>query len=104
VCVAEHLSADGQDHRPMAGQDGLEGILGRLIPPVHESPEQLAISQADGAAGAEEPTEVPPKVPHRCAGHVLPSAREPTLLILPISHGRSSQYAFFSPVAGRARP
>ena len=32
--VAEHLPADGQDHRPMAGQDRLEGGLRRLIPPV----------------------------------------------------------------------
>ena len=66
----------------MAGQEGLEGGLRRLITPVRESLEQLAVGQADGAAGTEEPTEVSPKVLRRCARHVLPSAREPTLLIL----------------------
>ena len=66
----------------MAGQDRLEGGLRRLIPPVRESLEQLAVGQPDGAARAEEPAEVPPEVSRRCARHDLPSAREPTLLIL----------------------
>ena len=48
VRVAEHLPADGQDHRSMAGQDRLERGLGRLIPPVRESLEQLAVGQPDG--------------------------------------------------------
>jgi hypothetical protein len=37
------LPADGQDHRAMAGQERLEGGLRRLIPPVCESLEQLAV-------------------------------------------------------------
>jgi hypothetical protein len=49
----------------MAGQEGFKGGLRRLIPPIRESLEQLAVGPADGAAGVEEPAELPTEVPHR---------------------------------------
>ena len=58
----------------MALQYDLEGSLRRLIPPVREALDQLSVGQADGAAGAEEPSEVQPKFTRRCARHVLTSA------------------------------
>src|SRR5213076_2553202 len=59
--------------------------------------------QADGAAGAEELTEVPLEVSRRCARHDPPSAREPTVLILlfPMSSRRNT---LFDPVGNSVQP
>ncbi len=81
VLVAEHLPADGENHRPMAGQNRLERGLGRLIPLVRASLEQVAVGQPDGTPCAEETPEVPLEVSRRCARHDLPSAQESTVPI-----------------------
>src|SRR5207244_193403 len=64
-------------------------------PPVCESLEQLAVGQADVAARGEEPYEMSPDVPRRCARHDLPSATEPTqlLLVFPMAGRRNTLFS-----------
>ncbi len=78
VRIAEHLPADGQHHRAMTREEGLERSIRRVIPPYCKSLEQLAVCQADGAAWAEQSTEAAGEVFHRCACHDLASERGPT--------------------------
>ena len=67
----------------MAGQDGLERRLGRLSPAVRESLEQLAVGQADAAAGAEEPPRCRPMSPADALAMIRSLARAARAIRLP---------------------
>ena len=66
MAVAKHLAADGQDRRPVPGQDRLERRLGRCrrrtAPGRGEPLQELAVAQPDPAACAEELPQMPAHV------------------------------------------
>ena len=59
VPVVEHPPADGQDHRPVAPDEGLEG---GLVLPVGEGAEQAAVGLPPGGLPAHQAPDVPENI------------------------------------------
>ena len=66
VGVAEQGPADGEDHRAVPGDDRLEG---RAVAACDEAVEELALAQAGGGPGPEQPADLVARDRELTAGH-----------------------------------
>jgi hypothetical protein len=79
VAVVENPPADAQDHRPVTRRQGLEG---RLVRPLREPPEQLAVRQPGDRPQCQKTIEPPTIGPFQVASHPFSFTR-PSPIPLP---------------------
>jgi hypothetical protein len=97
VGVAKELSADGEDHRAVPGDDrGESGLGGEGVAIGVEPLEELAVGQPDGRAGGEERPELPGDRSDRRICH----ARGPPVVKL-VFPGSSAAWGLGSDLVGR---